>query len=55
MDPATIMLFASILKGIVSVVGEQMRLAGATEDQINQAATKALEEMYGMNPDTLRN
>jgi len=55
MDPATVLVFAGIIKGVLAVIAEQMKMAGATEDQINLAMVKARTEMDEMDPDTLRN
>ena len=47
------LIFASLIKGILAVIAEQMKMAGATEDQINEAVIKVREEHGQYDPDNL--
>jgi hypothetical protein len=53
MTEAMALMFASLIKGTLTVIMEQMKMAGATEAQINEAVIKARDELASMDPDSL--
>jgi hypothetical protein len=53
MTPEMALIFADLLKGTIMVIAQQMQLAGATKDQIDNAVVDARAELANMDPATL--
>lgn len=53
MTPEMVLLFTSLIKGVITVIAKQMELAGATKAQIDMAIVNARDELDSMDPANL--